>query len=242
MKDLLLYIHTHKPFFHPPCEWQPVLANQPVEGAELVPPAMPGVRLDEFDSFARVARQREAVHVGVCHYRRRPLFINHVHCEKPKVYAGPPEESVPVLTLPIQADSALDILKSHDVIQYRPSILKVNHREQWGMYSDPKAWTIFTGVLAGLGMGSSLGFYEQSNAHVWAGLMVCRHELFAEFTHVALNVARILMNDPDFLDLMKDEKNARVPALLLERLVPFYVFHRRLRSAFVPCVCLEPNI
>ena len=242
MKDILLHIHTHKPLVEEACEWQPVLSNVAVEGAELVPPAMPGVRLDEFDSFARVAARREAVHVGICQYRRRPLFSNQHHVKIPKIYAGENPENLQLLKMHSQADAALEILKSHDVIQYRPVILEVNVREQWSMYNDPKAWSLFTGVLAGLGMGSSLGWYETTNAHVWASLMVCRHEILAEFTHVALNVVRILMNDSDFRELMADPKNERVPALLLERMVPFWVFHRRLKSAHVPCICLEPGI
>ena len=242
MKDILLYVHTHKPLADRPGDWQPVLANREVPGATLVPPAMPGVRLDEFDSFAHVARNRDAVHVGVCQYRRRPVFTTQHRVKPAKIYPGPVEDNAPMLTDPRQADAALDILKSHDVIQYRPFTLEVNYLEQWGIFGPPAAFRLFTDVLAGLGMGSSLGFYEHSNAHVWASLMVCRHEIFAEFTHVALNVIRILMNDSDFRELMSDPKHERVPALLLERLAPFWVFHKRLKSAHVPCVCLEPGI
>ena len=242
MRDILLYVHTHKPLADRPGDWQPVLSNREVPGATLVPPAIPGVRLDEFDSFAHVAGNRDAVHVGVCQYRRRPLLAAQHQVVDYKAYAGPAEEIGPHLAGSAHADAALDILKSHDVIQYRPCMIGLNIREQWERYHVPAAFRLFTDVLAGLGMGSSLGFYEHSNAHVWASLMVCRHEIFAEFTRTALNVVRVLMDDSDFRNLVTDPANGRVPALLLERLVPFWVFHRRLRSAFVPCIKLEPRI
>lgn len=242
MRDILLYVHTHKPIPGQLGEWQLGLSCLDVPGVGLIPPAVPGVRMDEFDSFAHVARCRDAVYVGVCHYRRRPLFSNQHHLIHGKVFASPNQENMEPLNSKFQADAALNILKSYDVIQYRPNTLELNIREQWDIFYPPEAFSLFTEVLASLGMGSSLGFYEHNNAHVWASLMICRHELFSEFTHVALNVIRILMNSQDFKKIMSDQKNERIPPLLIERLVPFWVFHKRLKSAYVPCVCLEPGI
>jgi hypothetical protein len=56
-----------------------VLATVDVEGADKIAQAMPGTRLDEFDSIA-YASGLASDYVGVCHYRRRPVFTNITNC------------------------------------------------------------------------------------------------------------------------------------------------------------------
>lgn len=236
MKDLLLYIHTHKPFPSAPCDWQKTVSTVDVDGAQKIPQAMPGTRLDEFDAI-RFAASSDATYVGVCHYRRRPFLNNQVYCTDSRFYIEPTEENIKFLTTEEHRQAALDILDSHDVIQYRPFMLDMAYRHQFSLFTPVAAWDIMLEVLAQLGLSESLGFYRVSNAHVWCSLFIAKRELVADFIGFALNVARLLGERTDYNALLN--QNPRLTALLLERLTPLYVFHRRLRSAYVPMVCLE---
>lgn len=238
MTDITLCIHTHKNLYRHPCDWMRVLATVDVEGADKIAQAMLGTRLDEFDSIA-YASGLASDYVGVCHYRRRPVFTNITNCTAAKVYIEPTAENLGFLCSPDQKQGALDILKNHDVIQYRPCSIAINYRQQFAGFHDVRGWDIMMDVLTHLGMGGSIDFYTMSNYHVWASLFIAPTRVVADFIRFALNVARLLGERQEYSKLL--EANPRLTALLLERLTPLWVFHHRLRSAYVPMIILEPE-
>lgn len=239
MKDIQLNIHTHKNLYINPSSWSNAFSTIDVENAEKIPQAIPGVRLDEFDSFA-ATRHTDAKYVGVCHYRRRPLFCSPERWADPKIFIEPTKENLEFIYSEKQRESALEILESHDVIQYRPCYLKINYREQFEFFTPVKAWDIMIELLSDLGMKNSLGFYKFSNAHVWATLFVSKKETFNSYADFAINVAKLLSERDDMKEIIKE--NNRIIALLLERLTPFWIFHNKLKSAFVPMLTLENGI
>lgn len=238
MKEIQLNIHTHKNLYLNPCSWFKAFSTIDVENSEKIPQAIPGVRLDEFDSFA-ATRYTDSKYVGVCHYRRRPLFFQSEKWSDPKIFIEPTNENLESICSEKQRESALTILESHEVIQYRPCYLRINYREQFEFFTPVKAWDIMIEVLSDLGMADSLGFYKISNAHVWATLLVAKKEIFNSYADFAINVAKLLSERDDMRKLL--EENNRLIPLLLERLTPFWVFHNRLKSAFVPMLVLESD-
>jgi len=238
MKDFLLYVHTHKPLYSHNCDWKKMASTNGVENSIKIHNGIDGVRLDEFDSFVAITKE-DSKYLGVCHYRRRPLFFEqerHIHA---KIFLEPNEKNLSFLCSKEQKDSAIKILESHDVIQYRPYMLPMNYREQFGFFTPVEAFDIMVDVLSQLGMGDSRGFYLNSNAHVWATLMIASKEIFCKYVDFIKNIARLLCERGDFKPFL--EKNDRLIPLLLERLTPFWIFHNRLKSAFVPAVILEKN-
>ena len=238
MKDIQLNIHTHKNLYLNQCPWSKAFSTIDVENSEKIPQAIPGVRLDEFDSFA-ATKHTDAKYVGVCHYRRRPLFVEPEKWLDPKIFIEPNNENLEFICSEKQRKSALTILESHDVIQYRPCYLAINYRQQFEFFTPVKAWDIMIEILSDLGMKNSIGFYNVSNAHVWATLFVASKETFNLYADFAINVAKLLSERDDMKKLL--EENNRLIPLLLERLTPFWVFHNRLKSAFVPMLVLESN-
>jgi len=238
VKDIQLNIHTHKNLYLKPCSWSKAFSTIDVENSEKIPQAIPGVRLDEFDSFA-ATKHTDAKYVGVCHYRRRPLFVEPEKWLDPKIFIEPNNENLEFICSEKQRKSALAILESHDVIQYRPCYLAINYRQQFEFFTPVKAWDIMIEILSDLGMKNSIGFYNVSNAHVWATLFVASKETFNLYADFAINVAKLLSERDDMKKLL--EENNRLIPLLLERLTPFWVFHNRLKSAFVPMLVLESN-
>ena len=236
MKDLMLFVHTHVDKYPTASAWHRTISTVDVKGAEQIPPAMPGTRLDEFDGI-RFAASADATHVGVCHYRRRPLFMQQELCHHPRIHMEPTPSNLAMLESSTQRKAALEILQSHDCIQYRPFVLSMGYRQQFALYTPVEAWDILLDVLSRLGLGESLGFYRHSNAHVWCSLLIAKREVVADFSAFALNVAAILAQDPAYAALLA--KTPRLTALVLERLVPLWVFHHRLKSAYVPMVILE---
>jgi hypothetical protein len=239
VKDIQLNIHTHKNLYLNPCSWSRAFSVIDVENAEKIPQALQGVRLDEFDSFA-ATRHTDAKYVGVCHYRRRPLFVEPERCVHPKIFIEPTKENIEFICSEKQRESALEILESHDVIQYRPCYLAINYRQQFEFFTPVRAWDIMIEILSDLGMRNSIGFYKISNAHVWATLFVANKEIFNSYADFAINVAKLLFERDEMKNLLKE--NNRLIPLLLERLTPFWVFHNKLKSAFVPMLTLEKDI
>ena len=238
MKDILLYVHTHKPLYASNCDWKKMVSTQDVDGATRIPFGIDGVRLDEFDSFINI-KDEDAKYLGVCHYRRRPLFLNQTRSTHPKIFIDPTGENLNLLCSEDQRLAAIEILDSHDVIQYRPCMLEIDYREQFGCYTPLEAFDIMVDVLKQLGMSKSVGFYKTSNAHVWATLLVTTKEILSLYAEFVVNVVKIMLARDDFQKLLIT--NNRLLPLMLERLTPLWVFHNRLKSAFVPAVILEKD-
>jgi len=236
MNEIMVYVHTHIPKYLYPCDWNEALSTVDVPGARKIPNGMPGVRLDEFDSFFEAAKS-ESKYTGVVHYRRRPLFLNQQFCEHSRVYVDPSDKNMSLLCSGKQRDAALKILESHDVIQYRPFYLPMPYRQQFKHFTPVEAWDIMMDVISQMDEGKSLGFYEVSNAHVWCTLMIAKTQVVAQYVDFIKKVINDLHARKDYLDIIS--KKPRVTALLMERLTPFWVFHNRLKSAYVPMVTLE---
>ena len=199
-----------------------------------------------FESNIHASLNKEAEYVGVTTYQRYPLFVNQHKCPYSKIHLDPTEINLSFFVGKEQEQAALDMLRTYEVIQFRPAVLAMNYREQWGCFSNPKAFDIFIEELCDTELASSVSFFDYSNAHVWATLMIAKWELFAEFTYFYMALLKKLVSRDDFVELLtKDEGNRwadfRIPGFLTERLVPLWVFHKRLKSGFVPMVTTEKD-
>ncbi len=255
-KAILIYSHFHKNYPYVESKWyQPTshtgsfqtprcrLIEMPKDGPLAVPE---GIRLDQFESCIHASLSKEAEYVGVTTYRRYPLFVNQHKHPNPKYLMDPTESNLSFLVGKEQEQAALDMLKTYEVIQFRPYVLAENYREQWGCFHNPKAFDIFIEELGDTELAASVSFFDHSNAHVWGPLMIAKWELVAEFTHFYMALVKRLVSRDDFAELLtkgEDKRwaNFRIPGFLGERLVPLWVFHKRLKSGFVPTVVTEKD-
>jgi len=250
LRDLQVYVHTHRPFPFQPSNWLKLVSYErapDLPGAHKIPDQMPGVRLTWGNSLLALA-QEEAEASGLFGYRRYALFHNQHRCPHHKLHMEPSAENLDFLGSDLQAEAALDILKSHDFIQYRPYALDMNVREQFAHFSPPKVWDIMVEEIKAVGMGESLGYYETNNQHVWSFLVLARKQVIRDLTAFARDfIARMERRD----DLRGYVETGSVSAqgtrhdihtVYLEYLIPLWVFHNRLRSAYVPLVILEKDI
>ena len=249
MRDLQVYVHAHRPFPFQPSNWLKLVSNacDDVPGAEKLADRMPGVPLQSWNSFLALA-DADAENVGLLSYRRYPLFTAQHRCVHYKIHMDPTPETMRYLASDEQAAAALALLDSHDVIQFRPYILNMNVREQFACYSPPALWDLMLEELEGMGLGESLGYFEANNAHVWNALLVAKRGVVAECAEFVAELCRRLQDREAYRRIATEKfvspngVRHNMIEVAPEYAIPLWVFHKRLRSAYVPLVALDKNI
>ena len=250
MKDLQVYVHTHRPFPFQPSRWLKLVTHErapDLPGAWKIPDQMPGVKLRSLNSVLRLAEE-EAEVLGCWGYRRYALFHNQHRCPHHKLHMEPSGENLDFLGSEMQAEAIHKILKSHDIIQYRPFVLDMNMREQYAHFSPPEVWDIMVEEIKAVGMGESLGYFEANNQHVWCALSFAKRQVFCDLVAFIRDFIARMQRREDFRPFWESGSVSSngtrhcMHEVYYEYLVPFWVFHNRLKSAHVPMVILEKGI
>lgn len=248
-RKLLVYIYTHRPFPFHEADWLKFVTNSwdNVPNAEKLECDIQNIKLFWVNALLNLIKE-EAEYVGIFGYRRYPLFINHFHHAEPRFYLDPTPELMEKLASQEQADIALHILESHDVIQFRPYPLGMNVREQFTFYKPKQVWDIIIEEFSKLGLRSSLGYLEHNNAHVWTSSFITHRQIAADYAKFVLDLVFRLNQRDDFKKIADLQEFASASKSIhplhewaVELSTPLWFFHHRFKSAYVPMVCLEKN-
>jgi hypothetical protein len=258
MKEIQMYTHFFKDYPFVESNWYKALSNNP----EITTPKSEIIKknnkkfvnlddkisIGEYDSYIHISSNKEADFVGINHYRRYPYFLNQHKVLDSKVFFEPNEENLKFLTSQDQKNAALDLLKTFEVILSRPIHLSYNVEEQWKMAHSIQAFDIMREELTKTELSESLGYFDHNNLHIFAYHLITKWEILKEFTDFYIKFINKLVGREDFLTILNSDIethprfiNKRLLSFIGERLVPLWVFHKRLKSAHIPCIVTEKD-
>lgn len=249
-----MYTHFYKDYPFVESDWHTPLSNEEnvkYPKCKIIPKHKnlnPSLSIGEYDSFIYVAQNpKESKYVGINHYRRYPDFLNHNYYQAyVSRYMPPIESTFKYLTSNEQKEMALNLLNNCDIIHYSYKVLPENYVEQWCPEHPKKAFDILLEELSIKGYGKSIDFFYNSNQHIWGSPFITKWETLKEYVEFYLNIINSLLLRNDFVELTNDPverrySNKRLLCFIGERLIPFWSYHNKLNSLFVPFVGTEPD-
>ena len=253
-----MYTHFHKDYAFIESDWYKALSNDPkitTPKSEIIEKNNKKfINLDheftigEYDSFIHVSLNKEANFVGVNHYRRYPYFLNQHKILDSRIFLEPNEENLKFLNSEDQKNAALDLLKTFEIINYRPILLADNVEEQWKIFHSIEAFNIMYKELTKTELNDSLGYFNHNNFHVFSSPFITKWEILKEFTDFYISFINKLLERQDFLKILNSNIethprfiNKRLLSFIGERLIPLWAFHKRLKSIYIPCVVIEKD-
>lgn len=204
--------------------------------------------IGEYDSFIHISLNKEANFVGINHYRRYPYFLHQHKILDSKIFLEPNEENLKFLTSQDQKNAALDLLKTFEIIHYRPILLQYNVEEQWKIFHSIETFDIMLEELSKTELSNSLGYFNHNNFHIFASPFITRWEILKEFTDFYIKFINKLLDRQDFLKILNSNIethqrfiNKRLLSFIGERLVPLWTFNKRLKTGYIPCIVTEKD-
>ena len=253
-----MYTHFFKDYAFIESDWYKALSNNPkitTPKSEIIKKNNKNfINLDnefsigEYDSFIHVSLNKEADFVGVNHYRRYPCFLNQHKILDSRIFLEPNEENLKFLNSQNQKNAALDLLKTFEIIHYRPILLGYNVEEQWKMFHSIEAFDIMHKELTKTELNDSLGYFNHNNFHIFASPFITKWEILKEFTDFYISFINKLLERQDFLKILNSNTethsrfiNKRLLSFIGERIIPLWSFHKRLKSISIPCIVTEKD-